>query len=453
MIHKRTSSIVLTALLGVQLFLANLVSAQEKSVDADRIERLEQLIKAQQQQLELLQQQLNELKQTAADAQTEAKEAKSVAEEARETAQPPVEKVDTPDQWEKWAPIADVTPEENVVTSDQERIELKIYGMVNRAVNVVDDGKTTDAYFVDNDNAESRFGFFGTAKINDDLTIGSRLELTIAPDKASDVNQNNKEAGDVFEQRWAAVGAESKRFGKLSLGKGFTASYGTASRDLSKTNVISYVTVADTAGGMLFRQKDDDALTDLSIVESFQSYDGLFRRSRVRYDTPASHGFQLSTSLLTDQRYDGALWWGGQGNGFRAIAAASLADPKIDGADMQYTGSFSVLHDRSGLNLTLSTGLLERDNQSDGQNYYGKIGWLKRFFSFGETALSVDYTKTENQPTENDDAYSLGLAAVQHFENYGSEIFFLYREYSLDRGLEPEVHDINVISLGSRIKF
>jgi predicted porin len=440
-------------LLLVQSFLANQVSAQEKTLDTKKIERLEQLIRAQQQQLEYLQQQLNELKEAAATAQPGEKETTSVAEEEK-AAEPPAEKVVTPDHWEKWAPVADVAPPDpKVVTSSQEQVKLSIYGMVNRAVNVVDDGKTTDAYFVDNDNSESRVGFLGTARINDDLTVGSKIELTIAPDKAGDVNQNNTEAGDVFDQRWAAVAAESKRYGKLSLGKGYTASYGTASRDLSKTNVISYVTVSDTAGGMLFRQEDDDALTNLSIAEAFQSFDGLNRRSRVRYDTPTYNGFQLSTSLLTEQRYDGALWWGGQGNGFRAIGAASIADPKIDDADLQYTGSFSVLHEGSGLNLTLSAGLLEQDTQSDKENYYAKLGWLRRLFPFGETAFSIDYTKTEHQPTENDDGYSYGLAAVQHFEKYGSEIFFLYRDYSLDRDFEPDVNDISVISLGSRIKF
>jgi predicted porin len=441
-------------LLSVQAFLPSLVSAQEQTIDAKSIERLEQLIKAQQQQLEYLQQQLNELKETAASAQTGPKEDRSVAAEAGKAAEPPAEKVATPDNWEKWAPVADVEPPDpKVVTSSQERVKLSIYGMVNRAVNVVDDGKDTDAYFVDNDNAESRVGFLGTARINDDLSIGSKIELTIAPDKAGNVNQNDKEAGDVFDQRWTSVAAQSKRFGNLALGKGYTASYGTASRDLSKTNVISYVTVSDTAGGMLFRQEDDDVLTNLSIAEAFQSFDGLNRRSRLRYDTPKYKGFQLSTSLVTDERYDGALWWGGQGNGFRAIGAASIADPKIDDADLQYTGSLSVLHEKTGLNLTLSTGFLERDNESDKENYYAKLGWLKRFFAVGETAFSIDYNKTENQPTEDDDGYSLGLAAVQHFEKYGSEIFFLYRDYSLDRGFEPEVNDINVISLGSRIKF
>ncbi|MGI9294542.1 MAG: porin [Pseudomonadales bacterium] len=451
----RTFSVSLAVLLlaAFSLYVSSL-SAQE-IISHDKTEsndRLERLIQAQQQQIEFLQQQLNELKRTVT-LQTETKVAKNVAEEARNTEQSPVEDVTHRAKWEKWAPVGDVHPDDKVVTSGQERIKLSISGMVNRAVNIVDDGRDTDAYFVDNDNAESRVTFLGKAKINDDLTVGSKLELTIAPDRAGNVNQIDKEAGDVFEQRWASVGIESKRFGKLSLGKGFTASYGTASRDLSKTNVIAYVNVADTAGGMLFRQENDDSLTDLPINMAFQSYDGLNRRSRVRYDTPEFNGFRLSSSLLTDQRYDGALWWGGQGNGFKAIAGASLADPKIDGADMQYAGSYSMLHDRTGLSLTLSTGLLERETLSDAKNYYTKLGWQKNFFTFGSTAFSVDYNQTKNQPAEDDDGYSIGLAAVQHFEKYGSELYFLIRKYSLDRDLEPEVEDIDVVSLGSRIKF
>ena len=185
----------------------------------------------------------------------------------------------------------------------------------------------------------------------------------------------------------------------------------------------------------------------------FNSYDGLNRRSRVRYDTPTYQGFQFSTSLLTEQRYDAALWWGGQGYGFKAIGAAALADPKLDDTDLQYDGSFSLLHEDTGLNLTLSAGLLERDKQSNGKNYYGKIGWLTRFFSFGDTAFSVDYGETKSQPRENDDGYTAGFAAVQSFEKFGSELYFLYRKYSLDRDVEPNIYDIDVVSIGTRVKF
>ena len=173
----------------------------------------------------------------------------------------------------------------------------------------------------------------------------------------------------------------------------------------------------------------------------------------MRYDTPRYHGFQLSTSLLTEQRYDAGLYWGAQGYGFKAVAAAAIADPKLDNTGMQYDGSFSILHEDTGLNLTLSTGLQEHDNEDDGENYYAKIGWIAHLFSFGDTAFAIDYNKTENQPAEGDDGYSSGIAAVQSFEEYGAELYFLYRVYSLDRDIEPEVHDINVVTIGTRVKF
>ena len=420
-------------LLAVQLFSAGTVAAEEKSVDAKTIERLERLIKQQQRQLESLQQQLNELKKTATEAQTEAKEAKSVAEEVKTTAQAPLEKV--------------------VTSGGGERVKLAISGQVNRAVNIVSDGKSTDAYFVDNDNSESRVRFDGTTRATDDLTIGSTIELSIAPNKASEVDQNDQETNNVFDERIVEATLDSKRFGKLSLGKGHTASYGSASVDLSGTTVISYATIADTAGGMLFRQTSDDSLTNVRILDAFNSFDGLSRKNRLRYDTPAFHGFRLAGSLISDDRYDAALRWGGQGYGFKAAGAAGFAYPNQDSTDFQYDGSFSLLHEDSGLNLTLSAGWLERDNQGDAQNLYGKLGWLTRFFSFGETAFGVDYTQSLNLPTGRDKGYSIGAAAVQQFEEYGTEVFLLYRLHSLDRDAAPSVHDIHVGSIGARVKF
>ena len=107
--------ILMVLLLAVMVFSAGTVAAEEKSVDAKTIERLERLIKEQQQQLESMQQQLNQLKKATTDAQAEAKEAKSVAENVQTTVQPSAEKV---------------------VTSDQDRVKLAISGHVNRAVNI-----------------------------------------------------------------------------------------------------------------------------------------------------------------------------------------------------------------------------------------------------------------------------------------------------------------------------
>lgn len=425
--------VVLGLLLAVQLFFVSQLAAQEGTVDSKDVERLERLIREQQQQLESLQQQVKQLKQTATDAQAQAKEAKSVAEEVKTTVVAPVEKG---------------------VTSGQERVKLAISGQLNRAVNIADDGKNTKAYYVDNDASNSRVRFVGTAKATDDLTIGSRIEVAFAPNESADVTQGNEESGNFLDERWAEVSLDSKRFGKLSLGKGDTASNNSAEVDLSKTDVVQYAGIADIAGGLRFRQKNaDDTLTNVSVSDAFKDLDGLSEKSRVRYDTPTFYGFQLAGSLVSDQRYDASLWWGGQGFGFKAAGAVAVAFPNEDDTDYQYDGSFSLLHEATGLNLTLSAALQERDNQGDANNLWAKVGWLTRFFSFGETAFAVDYDRSVNLPTGRDDGYSMGAAVVQQFEDYGTELYLQYRLFSLDRDVEPNVQDINVGTIGARVKF
>ena len=432
--NKQKATVILMGLLlAVQVFFVGQVAAQEGTVDSKELERLERLIKEQQQQLDSLQQQMKQLKQTATEAQTQAKEAKSVAEEVKTTVVAPIEKG---------------------VTSGQERVRLAISGQVNRAVNMVDDGKNTKAYYVDNDASNSRVRFVGTAKTTDDLTLGAKIELAIAPNESADVSQGNEESGDFFDQRWAEVSLDSKRFGKLSLGKGDTASNNSAEVDLSKTDVIQYASIADIAGGIRFRQKNgDDTLTDVSVSDAFKDLDGLSRKSRVRYDTPTFYGFHLAGSAVSDQRYDASLWWGGQGYGFKAAGAVAVAYPNEDNTDLQYDGSFSLLHEATGLNLTLSAALQERDNQGDANNMWVKVGWLTRFFSFGETAFAVDYDRSVNLPTGTDEGYSAGAAIVQQFEDYGTELYMQYRFYSLDRDADPNVQDINVGTIGARVKF
>jgi cell division protein FtsB len=433
MMKRKAFVIFIGLLLAVQLFFVSPVAAEEGAVDAKTVERLERLIKQQQQQLESLQQQLNQLKQTATEAQTQAQEAKSVAEEAKTSAQAPVKKA---------------------VTSGQERVKLAISGQVNRMVNVIDDGKNTTGYFVDNDVSNTRVRFVGTAKATDDLTLGTRLEYAVTSNESGEVNQDNESAGDFFNTRWADLTLTSKRFGKLWLGRGDTASNNTAEVDLSKVDVLAYASVADPAGGMLFRESSgNNSLTDIAVADAFNDRDGLSRQSRARYDTPTFWGFHLAGSVVDDQRADGSVWWSGQGYGFKAAAAAAVAEPNTNNASLQYDGSFSILHEGTGLNLTASAGLLDKDSEGDATNLYAKLGWLANFFSVGQTGFGVDYTRSLNLPTGRDEGYSVGVAAVQQFENFGTELYLGYRLYSLDRDVERSVEDMNVGTVGARVKF
>lgn len=432
-IKRNKGLIIIGLLLAVQVFFISMVAAAETTLDSKTVERLERLIKEQQQQLESMQQQLNQLKQTATEAQSQPKEAKSVAEEAKTTVQTPVKKA---------------------VTSGQERVKLAISGQVHRAVNIIDDGKNTKAYFVDSNASNTRVRFVGTARATDDLTLGSRLEVAMTSNESSEVNQNNENASNFFNVRWADISLASKRFGKLYLGKGDTASNNAAEVDMSKTDVVQYASIADIAAGMLFRQKsDNNKLTSVSVSDAFKDLDGFSRHNRVRYDTPTFWNFKLQGSLVSDQRWDTSLWWGGQGRGFKAAAAFAVSNPNKDNTDLIYDGSFSALHEATGLNLTLSTGLEERDHQGDAQNFYAKGGWLTRFFYFGHTAFGIDYTRSLNLPTGRDDGYSVGGAVVQQFEDYGTECYLQYRLFSLNRDVEPSVEDMHVGTFGARVKF
>ena len=423
-------------LIAFQLPFAGTAFSAGGTVDVKTVERLENLIKAQQQQLEMLQQEVAELKKTTADAQTQAMSAKAVADEMK---------------------TASLVTVEKAVTSGSDKVKLVLSGQINRAMNIVDDGDDTEAYFVDSDASNSKFRLVGTVKVDDDLTIGTRMEMALAPNESSDVSQDNAESGDFFDQRYADLSLESKRFGKVFLGKGDTASNNSAEVDLSGTDLVQYASIADIAGGMQFVESSSNNLTGISVSDAFKDFDGLSRKSRLRYDTPTFKGAKLATSWISDKRWDAALFWGGKGYGFKAGAAAAFANINTEkngeNSDYQYDGSFSILHENTGLNFTLSGGMQEVDHQSDPSNVYAKVGWRTDLISYGKTSFGIDYAWSDNITTENDDGNSFGIAAIQQFNDYGAELYAQFRNFSLDRDVESNVEDLNVFTVGTRVKF
>lgn len=453
--HPRGS--VFPSLCGVSavwLVLAvGTVGAQPVSIDSAMLKKLQETIEQQQQMLQkqseelksqsemlhALRRQVDELSLKASQAQTQAVRAASKAEAAVESAHRVSE--------------AAQNGTSRVVTSGQERVKLAVSGQVNRAVNMVDDGNNTKAYFVDNDASNSRIRFVGTAKTTDEVTLGSRIEFAFAPNDSSTVTQG-KEGGDenYVQGRWAEVSVDTKSYGKLSLGKGDTASNNTSQADLSRTDVIMYSSVSDIVAGLQFRTKNGKDLSGIKVYDAFNDQDGLSRQSRIRYDTPRFYGLNLAGSVVSDQRSDAAIFWGGQGHGLKAVAAAAVSDPNQANTNLRYNGSFSVLHEKTGLNLTFSAGMLDREDQ-DASNLYAKIGWIARFWDLGPTAFGVDYTRSTNLPAENDAGYSIGAAIVQSLDQFGTEIYLQYRMYSLERDSGPAVEDINAGTVGARIKF
>ncbi len=422
------------------------------AVDEKMLERMEQIIKQQQAQIEAQAKALEKLQQ-----QVEALSEKAV-QEATEAAKAEVAKASVP---------PDV-----LRTKGGDKVSVQLYGQVNRAFLAADDGDSSDYYFVDNDNSSSRIGLIGESKVNDDITIGTRMEFEYQSNPSNLVNQDDKNPdggdGTGFDERWVDAQFTSKRFGKLYLGKGSTASDGTSEVDLSGTDVVGYSGLTDMAGGINWYDDNTNGFIanggrSLRIGDVFTNFDGLSRRNRIRYDSPNFWGFTLSGSALSDGGDVALRYAANWGENWKFAAAAAYANPRAvsDTIDNQYNGSASILHS-SGINLTvaagtgdLESGLTNPDNSKrddDPMFYYAKVGYRAKWFEFGETRFSLDYSRSDDVFQDGDEAKTVGFQFVQDFPEWGSEYYLGYRWHELDRSTE-DFNDINALMTGVRVKF
>jgi len=340
--------------------------------------------------------------------------------------------------------------------SGMDQVRLTISGQVNRGVLLTDDGEDTEAFFVDNDNSSTRIRLLGDARLNDDITAGTVIEVQFESNSTADVSQDNqRNVGDnSFTERKLELFFDSETYGRIWLGQGDTASNGTSEQDLSGVTVVGYSGIADLAGGIQFVDGDGN-LSGVTIGSTFNNFDGLSRDDRVRYDTPSFHGAKLSGSVIADDRWDLGVIYSRELLGEHAFQAA-IAYADVDDDFDQVNGSASVLlgGPLPGINLTVAAG--QRDFDEGGRNsgnfVYGKVGYLFDPFSFGSSAVAIDYYYGEDVDADGDESASIGLLAVQNVDRIGTELYAGYRNYDLDRDGE-NFDDVNALLVGARVKF
>ncbi len=352
----------------------------------------------------------------------------------------------------------DVKGLDKVVTSSYERVNLSLYGHVNRALLYANNGDTSKWYSVDNINSQTRLGLRASVETMSGWDVGGRIEYGIVSNGSSDVNQFNttNATSDNFKLRWAEVSFKNDTFGKISLGKGSSSSDGSSEVDLSGTTVAAYASVTDMAGSIPWY----DGVTPLAeggleIGNVFSDFDGFSRTDRVRYDTPSFAGFSLAGSASSGDAFDGALRYSRDFQGTKVAAAFAVGNPGdlIASTDVQYSGSASVLLPM-GLNATFSSAYrdLEDSDRDSPINWWGKLGYKTVFYEGSSTALSVDYGETSNLAADDDKAKTWALAAVHNINDWATEFYATWRNYKLDTNA-ADYDDINVFMTGARLKF
>ena len=334
---------------------------------------------------------------------------------------------------------------EGVVESGNDSIRLTLSGQVNRGVLFADNGSDSEVFHVDNDNSSTRFRFVGEGDLNDDITVGSQIELQFESNSTGDISFNQSDAADAeISERKLELYFNSDRFGRVWIGQGSTASDGTSEVDFSGTTVVAYSSVSDMAGGLEFQN-------GTSIGDAFSNFDGLGRDDRLRYDTPNFSGFTVSASSVESDDWDGAVRFSGEIAGVRTAAAIGYAESNTFS---QINGSASVLL-QSGLSFTAAAGTRDLDDRGgdDPLFYYGKIGQNLDLFDIGQTALSVDFAKTDDLDADGDEFTSYGAFVVQNLDPVATELYLGVRNHALEVSGSSDPDDLIAVLAGARIKF
>lgn len=386
--------------------------------------------------------------------------------------------------------------EDKAVMSDTKKIMLS--GFVNRAALYLNNGRNSNVAHVDNDNAASRLNVTGVANFNEDMVFGATFETAFRQNTSNENEvrraDNNATSEGRFSVRKSELFVDSKKFGKLSLGRGSMASdYTMEETDLSGTQVVADgASVWQLGGGASFFDVTNNQ-NQLFFVEAgiedgfygvFTDVDGLSRRDRIRYDTPKFYGFSLSTSHAyqnVGNAFDVAARFAGKFMGVKVAADLAYAIDQTTVAVLddekfkQVNGSIGVLFpvsmskkEDTGINLFFAGA--HRDwhatGQRNGRFLHGKIGYIDSYFNIGHTAIAVDYANTKNMVRAGDDnggnldlnvdnkGSSWGVALVQNIDTVATEVYAGYRNYGAKRtNSNLRFKDIHAVMAGARVKL
>lgn len=352
--------------------------------------------------------------------------------------------------------------------------KLTLYGQLNMGILNYDDGIDSESYgHIDNANSQSRIGLEYSHTFGD-WTFENTNEIGYSPYSSgnADITNDHPDSDDYeFDDsniRKLDFTLSNDSYGKFWLGQGSMATDGIQEIDLSGTSVIAYSSIGDSAAGQIVRFADpgltfDESLSDVTIGDAFSNYDGS-RRARVRYDSPALANFTVALSygrdLLSDDDvrdqdiFDASLTYENEFSDFEV--EAGLGYLWQEDSSENWGGSGSGLHAPTGLNLTVGFGGSSPDEGRNGSYMYAKLGLLRDYVSWGDTALSIDYFNGDDYLLVGDatssTSESWGFAAVQNIDRANLELWLTAREYDYSDNV-ANYEDGRAIFGGARFKF
>jgi len=291
-------------------------------------------------------------------------------------------------------------------------VSVQLYGQVNKALLIWDDGIDSDAYVVDNDISSTRWGFRGSGQMKPGWTAGYRLEIQtesassilVSQDEGDlDGNSDTAEfpgddAGTDISVRRSSLYIESARLGRMTIGKTSIATDDLVYTHLGAENSTPgpflfggfRVRTPSTTSGYFAGpnvdefdngEPDDDSgdgggdvtsVADNNADDDDDDYVGsgaasltwgdlapdtdIGRRDAIRYDTPSIYGFIFSAGWGENDEWDVAARFRKEWNSVQFVAGVGyhdLGDQDEDEVIEQdrFIASAGIKHTPSGLFL------------------------------------------------------------------------------------------------------
>jgi len=416
---RPSAVLLLTALLSV---LSGAVSANSDELLQQLMSRLEQ----QERDIDQLRQEIEKLK---------------AAPEALPAAA-------SPDDSPQTALLPNDEPQVRVLPAAEPGTQVKLSGRVHRMLQYADDGLDTQLFHTDSDQGPTMFRIDADSEITDRLKLGATIEVGLQQGRPLNTSQDQEQQAFEVTGRIMEFRADSNDYGKLSIGRGFMSSWYVPETDLSGTQLASLLSPGMLFGGLKFVDTPSMNYSNIQVRNYFFDSERLLLKNRLRYDSIRfSKHTSAGLSFASDDGWDISLRTRYEPGDFSIVAATSYQNEPFFDIDRRWDGAVSARHEPSGLNITLGGFISQAEGDRDPTSWVIKLGWFKKFSEVGATALSTDYSHSDDVAQKNDQGNSWGAFAMQNWDAYHLKLYTGIRRYEIKipgRQLEP----ITVIPVG-----
>lgn len=342
------------------------------------------------------------------------------------------------------------------VSRSKKTMKLTVSGHLNRMVQVVDNGVNSEVRHVTNQQSRSRVRWVGTGKLTDDISVRTLIEFgnSDAISSGQNIQTAGQNGGATFDTRHIDLQLTSKTMGKLYMGHGSDANDGImGNSDLSGTLIILSGGADEdlTYGGENFVNSAGTVILRSGAAQD--ELDGT-RNDRIRYDTPSFAGFKGAVSHTNDDQTNWSIRYAGSFSGVKVKAGIGQNLNEGNAQRTITSGGVGILLPM-GLSFQIAGG--ERDLDTTGRNdpttVFYRVGYRFKGSELGETRLAVSYSEGEDFAADGDKLETISAGIVQIIEPLGSELYASYHNVDLERTGVVGIEDIDVFSVGMRVKF